>query len=876
MRVHAIRLLFATAAVLLSLPLQAAISLTPVVTTGIPSAVFLGNAHDGSNRLFIVQQGGIISVLQPGSNTPTVFLDIHTRISSGSERGLLGLAFHPQYFTNGRFFVFYTRAGDGALVVAEYRVSSNPNVANMSETVLLTIPHPSFGNHNGGMLAFGPDTYLHIGTGDGGSFNDPGNNAQNIESLLGKILRIDVNTPDPIGGTLYSSPSDNPFVGVAGRDEIFAFGMRNPWRFSFDRVTGQQWVGDVGQDQREEVDAPLAKGGNYGWRVYEGSGCTGVDPGLCNPANYLPPLFEYSHTGNRCSITGGYVYRGAGGALPVGTYVYGDFCTGEIFIWNGSNQSLLLDTAMNISSFGEDELGEIYVVDLNGTVSKIVASEASTTTTLVSSANPAVAGTSVTFTATVSGSSPTGTVNFTDGGSTLSGCGAVPLAGGGNSRAAACTTSSLAVGTHAIAAAYSGDGNNAASSSTPLSQVIHTAAATLVNPSFETPVMGSGFQYDPSGSGIGWSFSFSSGIQGNGSAWGAAAAPDGTQSAFIQGGGSISQIFNLNAGNYTLSFMVARRSYSVPAGDIQPIRVSVDGTLVGGLVSPSSTSFSTVTLAFSIAVTGAHTLTFAGTDGSGDKSTFLDAVTITPSAAGAPVFMTPSSTTFAEGLPGSFTIQAAGSPTPALSVSGTLPAGIGLTDNGNGTATLSGVPAAGTAGIYPLTFTATNAAGSTNQSFALTVVAASLSNASFEAPPLGNGFQYGPSGAGVGWTFYASAGIQGNGSAWEAAPAPDGTQTAFIQGSGSLTQTIHLNAGDYTLSFQTARRFYSVPAGGEQPIRVSIDGTQIGLISPPSTSFGSVSIPFVIATTGTYTLEFAGTDGSGDKSTFIDAVAILP
>src|SRR5687767_3035982 len=227
MRVHAIRLLFATAAVLLSLPLQAAISLTPVVTTGIPSAVFLGNAHDGSNRLFIVQQGGIISVLQPGSNTPTVFLDIHTRISSGSERGLLGLAFHPQYFTNGRFFVFYTRAGDGALVVAEYRVSSNPNVANMSETVLLTIPHPSFGNHNGGMLAFGPDTYLHIGTGDGGSFNDPGNNAQNIESLLGKILRIDVNTPDPIGGTLYSSPSDNPFVGVAGRDEIFAFGMRN-------------------------------------------------------------------------------------------------------------------------------------------------------------------------------------------------------------------------------------------------------------------------------------------------------------------------------------------------------------------------------------------------------------------------------------------------------------------------------------------------------------------------------------------------------------------------------------------------------------------------------------------------------------------------
>jgi hypothetical protein len=346
------------------------IALTPVVT-GLSSPVFVAHAGDASNRLFIVERGGIIRVLQPGASTPSVFLDIRTKLVAGGDQGLLGLAFHPQYLTSGRFFVFYTRAGDGTLVIAEYTVSSNRDVANTSEKVVLTIPHPNFSNHNGGMLAFGTDGDLYIGVGDGGSGNDPGNNAQNINSLLGKILRINVNLP--AGSTApYVSPADNPFAGaVAGRDEIFAHGLRNPWRFSFDRLTGQGWVGDVGQGAREEVDSPLVNGGNYGWRVFEGSLCTGIDPALCDPADYIAPAFDYAHTNGRCSLTGGYVYRGSEGALAAGTYVYGDFCTGEIFGWNGTAQQLLLDTSQSISSFGEDQSGELYVVGLGGTVSRI-------------------------------------------------------------------------------------------------------------------------------------------------------------------------------------------------------------------------------------------------------------------------------------------------------------------------------------------------------------------------------------------------------------------------------------------------------------------------------------------------------------------------
>ena len=366
----------AMALVCLPSPLLAQIQLTPVVT-GLSNPLFVGHAGDGSQRLFIVEQDGIIRVLGAGQSTPTIFLDVRPRIATDGEQGLLGLAFHPQYATNGRFFVYYTRAGDGTIVIAEYRVSTDPNIADTTEQVLLTIPHPTHTNHNGGMLAFGFDGYLYAGVGDGGGGNDEPNNAQNIDLLLGKILRIDVDRPG--AGALYSSPPDNPLVNAPGRDEIFAFGFRNPWRFSFDRTTGELWIGDVGQGEREEIDRAVVRGGNYGWRIYEGFLCTNLGPSLCNPSDFIDPLFDYSHTNGRCSVTGGYVYRGSLGTLPAGVYVYGDFCSGEIFVTNGDMQAVLAFTAMNISSFGEDEQGELYVVDRGGTVSRVESMRASCT-----------------------------------------------------------------------------------------------------------------------------------------------------------------------------------------------------------------------------------------------------------------------------------------------------------------------------------------------------------------------------------------------------------------------------------------------------------------------------------------------------------------
>jgi Glucose / Sorbosone dehydrogenase len=269
-------------------------------------------------------------------------------VQSGGEQGLLGLAFHPLYESNGRFFVFYTRSG-GDIVVAEYGVSADPNVADPAEEILLTIPHSLAANHNGGMLAFGPDNYLYIGVGDGGGANDQENNAQDLNVLLGKILRIDIDVPE---GETYVSPPSNPFVGMANaRDEIFAYGMRNPWRFSFDRVFGDLSVADVGQGAREEVNTPIVAGANYGWRIWEGFACTNNDPTLCGTqAGYIFPVFDYEHTGGRCSITGGYVYRGSQGAVADGTYVHGDYCSGEIFGWTGGpSPSVLLDTALNRS-----------------------------------------------------------------------------------------------------------------------------------------------------------------------------------------------------------------------------------------------------------------------------------------------------------------------------------------------------------------------------------------------------------------------------------------------------------------------------------------------------------------------------------------------
>jgi glucose/arabinose dehydrogenase len=345
------------------------------VLTGLSSPLYVTHARDRSNRLFVVEQGGRILVLQPQASTPTVVLDITARVLSGGEQGLLGLAFHPDYAMNRRFFVNYTRQPDGATVIAEYQTSlANPDVADVGETVLLVVAQP-FANHNGGMIEFGPDGFLYIGLGDGGAGNDPGNRAQNVNDLLGKILRIDVDIPNPPAP--YSSPPGNPFFGAtAGRDEIFALGLRNPFRFSFDRETGELVVGDVGQEQREEIDL-VTLGGNYGWRVFEGTRCTGNDPALCGSAGFIDPIAEYEHTGGRCSVTGGYVYRGTRGTLLLGTYVYGDFCSGEIFrlrpVATGAGQAVLLDTELSLSSFGEDEAGEIYVVDLRGAVYRIAA-----------------------------------------------------------------------------------------------------------------------------------------------------------------------------------------------------------------------------------------------------------------------------------------------------------------------------------------------------------------------------------------------------------------------------------------------------------------------------------------------------------------------
>jgi glucose/arabinose dehydrogenase len=366
-----------------------AIELQSMVDASLASPVFVTHAGDGTERLFIVEQPGAIKVLQPGSTTPTLFLRIpSSRVLSGGERGLLGLAFHPSFASNRRFFVYYTKQQNGDSVIAEYKASAgNPNVADPSpttatETLLLTFAQP-FSNHNGGGMAFGPDGYLYIASGDGGSANDPGNRAQNVNRLLGKILRIDVDTPN--GAVPYSSPPDNPYAGATpGFDEIFAIGMRNPWRFSFDRLTGQLLAGDVGQGSREEVDI-ITLGGNFGWRVMEGTRCNiAGDPLPCNSPAFTQPAFEYIHGGGRCAVTGGYVYRGPSGILPDGTYVHGDFCTGEIFGVDVSDlpldpgdlpatPTLLLDTPYLLSSFGEDEAGEHYAVGLTGQVLRLVA-----------------------------------------------------------------------------------------------------------------------------------------------------------------------------------------------------------------------------------------------------------------------------------------------------------------------------------------------------------------------------------------------------------------------------------------------------------------------------------------------------------------------
>jgi len=348
------------------------------VASGFSRPTFLVHAGDGSGRLFVIEQGGLIRILQGTSILSTPFLDIRSRVNStGSEQGLLGLAFHPNYPTNGVFFVDYTNAA-GSIVISRFTVSSNPDAANAaSEQILLTIPKP-YANHNGGMLAFGPDGYLYAGTGDGGSGGDPGNNAQNLYSLLGKVLRLDVDSGSP-----YGIPSDNPFAGSSDpnvRKEIWGYGLRNPWRFSFDRTTDDLYIADVGQGSREEVDfqpASSTGGENYGWRVMEGSLCYNPSSG-CDTSGKVLPVAEYDHgSSGGCSVSGGYVYRGSDYAAMQGVYFYGDYCSGRVWglVKTGPStwsSALLTDTAYSISSFGEDESGELYLLDYaSGTIYRV-------------------------------------------------------------------------------------------------------------------------------------------------------------------------------------------------------------------------------------------------------------------------------------------------------------------------------------------------------------------------------------------------------------------------------------------------------------------------------------------------------------------------
>ena len=346
--------------------------------TGLTLPVAIAHAGDGSGRLFIVQQTGEIVIWDGQQVLPTPFLDLSAVVACCGERGLLGLAFHPDYATNGRFFVNYTRTVDGQLetAIARYTVSAgDPDVADAgSGEVLLTYEQP-FSNHNGGQIAFGPDGFLYVSSGDGGGGGDPQENAQSLATPLGKLLRIDVDATDP--GLAYAVPPSNPFVGVAGvREEIWAYGLRNPWRFSFDRATGDLWVADVGQASWEEVNvqpAASAGGENYGWDCREGmhpypdpNGDLNAD---CPAGGFVEPVFEYANAdSSRCSVTGGYRYHGQVEPRLRGVYLYGDACTGEIFgsvpRCDGVRESrVLIDTPFPITAFGEDEAGEMYVTE---------------------------------------------------------------------------------------------------------------------------------------------------------------------------------------------------------------------------------------------------------------------------------------------------------------------------------------------------------------------------------------------------------------------------------------------------------------------------------------------------------------------------------
>jgi len=333
------------------------------------------NAGDGSDRIFVVEQRGVISVFPDDRDVEEAeqFLDIRDGVNdSANEQGLLGLAFHPEFESNGYFYVNYTASNPNRTIISRFQVSDdNADAANSdSETELLSYNQPQ-GNHNGGHLAFGPDGYLYIASGDGGGGGDPGNNAQDKTNLLGAILRIDVDQPQ--NGNEYGIPADNPFVNneEGYREEIFAYGLRNPWRFSFDAETGELWAADVGQSDREAIHI-VENGLNYGWNIIEGSIC--YPPGsTCDTDGLEMPIYEYDHSRGDRSITGGFVYRGTDFPQLTGLYIYGDFISGRIWTLDTSDSenpvnTELQNTNFNIPSFGVDEQNEIYIAGFDGNI----------------------------------------------------------------------------------------------------------------------------------------------------------------------------------------------------------------------------------------------------------------------------------------------------------------------------------------------------------------------------------------------------------------------------------------------------------------------------------------------------------------------------
>ena len=338
---------------------------------GLSNSLYMTHAGDGSDRLFIIEQSGRIRIFDGQNLISTPFLDISSQVDSGGEKGLLGLAFHPDFATNRRFFVNYTRSQPGLqTVIAEYQVSAgNANVASSTGQILLSFGQPE-SNHNGGWIGFGPDGFLYVATGDGGGSGDrhgTDGNGQNINNLLGAILRIDVDSESGI-------PADNPFLGQAGADEIWAYGLRNPWRASFDRGTGRLILGDVVQDRFEEVDI-IERGGNYGWRIVEGNSCFSPAGG-CDTSGLIHPISTYGRS-EGASITGGYVYRGPEATEHVGDYIFGDFISGTIWslrevapgTWQRTRE--LMGEPFSLASFGEDEAGNLYVVSLGGAISSL-------------------------------------------------------------------------------------------------------------------------------------------------------------------------------------------------------------------------------------------------------------------------------------------------------------------------------------------------------------------------------------------------------------------------------------------------------------------------------------------------------------------------